>query len=73
MRIYIKYEYFTKERLYMWHAKDIRDIEVNFRTNREYGITKDEAQKRLEYFGKNILKDSSKQGKGLSKVGETAV
>ena len=45
----------------MWQAKDINEIEKNFRTNRNYGITEEEAKKRLEYFGKNVLKDKKKE------------
>ena len=44
----------------MWQAKDISEIEKNFRTNRDYGITNEEAKKRLEYFGENVLKDKKK-------------
>lgn len=45
----------------MWHAKDLKEIEVNFRTNSETGITNEEAKKRLEHFGENILKDKKKE------------
>ena len=45
----------------MWQAKDISEIEKNFRTNRDYGITNEEAKKRLEYFGENVLKDKKKE------------
>lgn len=45
----------------MWQAKDISEIEKNFRTNKEYGITNEEAKKRLEHFGENVLKDKKKE------------
>ena len=45
----------------MWQAKDISKIEKNFRTNRDYGITNEEAKKRLEHFGENVLKDKKKE------------
>ena len=45
----------------MWQAKDISEIEKNFRTNKEYGITNEEAKKRLKYFGENILKEKKKE------------
>lgn len=45
----------------MWQAKDISEIEKNFRTNKDYGITNEEAKKRLEYFGENVLKDKKKE------------
>lgn len=45
----------------MWQAKDLNEVEKNFRTNRNYGITKEEAKKRLEYFGQNKLADKKKE------------
>ena len=45
----------------MWQAKDIEEVEKNFRTNREYGITNEEAKKRLEHFGENKLADKKKE------------
>ena len=45
----------------MWQAKDIREIERKFRTNKDYGITNEEAKKRLNNFGENILKDKKKE------------
>ena len=45
----------------MWQAKDINELEKNFRTNKDYGITNEEARKRIEYFGENILKDKKKE------------
>ena len=45
----------------MWQAKDISEIEKNFRTNKDYGITNKEAKKRLDYFGENVLKDKKKE------------
>lgn len=45
----------------MWQSKDISDLERNFRTNRNYGITNEEAKKRLDHFGENILKDKKKE------------
>ena len=45
----------------MWQAKDISEIEKNFRTNKDYGITNEEAKKRLEHFGENVLKDKKKE------------
>ena len=45
----------------MWQAKDIGELEKNFRTNKNYGITNEEVKKRLEYFGENVLKDKKKE------------
>lgn len=45
----------------MWQAKDISEIEKNFRTNKTYGITEEEAKKRLEHFGENKLADKKKE------------
>ncbi len=45
----------------MWYTKTINEIEKNFRTNREYGITEEEAQKRIEHFGENKLADKKKE------------
>ena len=44
----------------MWHTKDLNEIEKNFRTNKDYGITEDEAKKRLEHYGENKLADKKK-------------
>lgn len=46
----------------MWHTKEIEEIEKNFRTNKFYGITSEEAKKRLDYFGMNKLKEKKKEG-----------
>lgn len=45
----------------MWHTKEIKEIEKNFRTNKDYGITNEEAKKRLDYFGENSLKDKKNE------------
>ena len=45
----------------MWYTKTIKEIEENFRTNKEYGITEEEAKKRLEHFGENKLADKKKE------------
>lgn len=45
----------------MWHTKEINEIEENFRTNRQYGLTKEEVNKRKEYFGINKLADKKKE------------
>lgn len=45
----------------MWHAKEIKEIEKNFRTNRAYGITEEEAKKRLAHFGENKLQEKKKE------------
>ena len=45
----------------MWQSKEISEIEKNFRTNRNYGITNEEAKSRLSYFGANVLKDKKKE------------
>lgn len=49
------------ECFFMWQAKDISEIEKNFRTNKDYGITKEEAKKRLEHFGENKLAEKKKE------------
>lgn len=49
------------ECFFMWHAKEIKEIEKNFRTNSEYGITEEEAKKRLAHFGENKLQEKRKE------------
>jgi len=49
------------ECFFMWQAKDIHEMEKNFRTNRTYGISEEEAKKRLEYFGENKLADKKQE------------
>ena len=45
----------------MWCAKDVNEIERNFRTNKTKGLTKEEAKNRLQQFGKNELKEKKKE------------
>ncbi len=45
----------------MWCTKSIKEVEENFRTKKEYGITEEEAKKRLEHFGENKLADKKKE------------
>src|SRR5574344_694264 len=45
----------------MWHTKDIGEIESYFRTNRSYGISNEEAKKRLEEYGENKLEEKKKE------------
>ena len=45
----------------MWHTKEIEEIERELGTNRKYGITTEEARKRLACFGENKLKDKRKE------------
>lgn len=49
------------ECFFMWHAKEIKEIEKNFRTNSQYGITEEEAKKRLAHFGENKLQEKRKE------------
>ena len=45
----------------MWHTKDFKEIEQNFNTNSKYGLTEEEAKKRLENFGENKLLNKKKE------------
>ena len=45
----------------MWHTKALNEIEVNFRTNKQIGITEEEAEERLKHFGENKLVDKKKE------------
>ena len=45
----------------MWCTKSIKEVEENFRTKKEKGITEEEAKKRLEHFGENKLADKKKE------------
>lgn len=45
----------------MWCAKDVSEIEKNFRTNKTKGLTNEEAKIRLQQFGKNELKEKKKE------------
>ena len=45
----------------MWHTKALKDIEINFRTNKESGITNEEVTKRQKHFGPNKLADKKKE------------
>lgn len=49
------------ECFFMWQAKEISEIEKNFRTNKSYGITEEEAKKRLKHFGENKLADKKQE------------
>ena len=48
------------ECFFMWYTKTINEIEKNFRTNREYGITEEEAKIRQTTYGKNKLQEGKK-------------
>lgn len=45
----------------MWEAKEVKRVEEEFGTNQEYGITQEEAKKRIENYGKNKLADKKKE------------
>lgn len=45
----------------MWEAKEVKRVEEEFGTNQEYGITQEEAKKRIEHYGKNKLADKKKE------------
>jgi len=45
----------------MWCTKSIQEVEKNFRTNKDYGITEEEAKERLKHFGENKLADKKKE------------
>ena len=45
----------------MWEAKEVKRVEEEFETNQEYGITQEEAKKRIEHYGKNKLADKKKE------------
>ena len=45
----------------MWEAKEVKRVEEEFGTNQEYGITQEEAKKRIEHCGKNKLADKKKE------------
>ncbi len=45
----------------MWETKDAREVERNFKTNINYGITNKEAEERQKKFGKNKLADKKRE------------
>lgn len=45
-----------------WYAKDLEDVEQTLDSNLETGLAKNEAEKRLEKYGKNDLKEKKKEG-----------
>ena len=45
----------------MWHTKDCVEVQKILKTNAEKGLSKTEAIKRLEEYGKNILKERKKE------------
>lgn len=45
----------------MWHTKALKDIEINFRTNIETGISNEEVIQRQKHFGANKLADKKKE------------
>lgn len=45
----------------MWHTKGLKDIEINFRTNKEMGISDEEVIQRQKHFGENKLVDKKKE------------
>lgn len=45
----------------MWHTKEIREIEYNFKTSQKMGISQKEAERRLAEFGENKLDDKRKE------------
>lgn len=45
----------------MWEAKEVKRVEEEFGTNQEYGITQEEAKKRIKHYGKNKLADKKKE------------
>ena len=45
----------------MWHTKEIREIERELKTNTRKGLTEEEAEKRLQSFGKNKLADKKRE------------
>ena len=46
----------------MWHTMTLEEIRRKLRGNLEYGLTKEEAEKRTKEQGKNRLKESRKEG-----------
>ena len=51
----------AKEDLFMWYTKDSRQVVRELRTNERIGLTEEEAQKRLEEYGPNNLKEKKKE------------
>lgn len=45
----------------MWYTKDLRQVVRELRTNEIMGLTEEEAQKRLEQYGLNNLKEKKKE------------
>ena len=45
----------------MWHTKAVKEVEVNFRTNVEIGLSEKEVEERHKHFGENKLADTKKE------------
>lgn len=44
-----------------WHTKSKEEVEKTFQTNEKTGLCEEEAQKRLQQYGKNILEEKKKE------------
>ena len=44
-----------------WHTKSKEEIEKTFQTNAQTGLSEQEAKKRLQQYGKNILEEKKKE------------
>lgn len=45
----------------MWHTKTVEEILKSLRYDKNYGLSEEEANKRLEQYGENILKNKKKE------------
>src|SRR3989338_9172826 len=48
------------EDTFLWHTRTTRDIFAKLNTSIEQGITQEEAEKRLEEYGRNRLQEGAK-------------
>ena len=45
----------------MWHTKEIKEIENEFRTNIESGLNEKQVEERQQQYGENKLADKKKE------------
>lgn len=53
--------FFGLEEIFMWYTKDLETITKELRTNVQRGLNEEEANRRIEKYGKNRLKEKKKE------------
>lgn len=53
--------YCYKGGFFMWYTKELNQVLRELKTNKQMGLSEDEAQKRLEQYGPNNLKEKKKE------------